>query len=210
MKRMSMDKAIGEIVWYNLFMAPQVAEPRTRHWTLVEYYQLAEEGYFQGQRVQLIEGEIIQMPPQGHAHAIALTKISRWLYETFREEYLIRIQMPLDALADSDPEPDAAVVPGPADQYHDHPNSALLIVEVADSSLRLDRRKARIYAAAKVQEYWIVDLTARHIEIYRNNTAEVKSPEEFSYPPPRIAGEHESISPLAMPGAQIKVSDLLP
>jgi Uma2 family endonuclease len=76
---------------YNRGMTLRVTEPRTRHWTLAEYYQLAEEGWFQGQRVQLIEGEIIQLPPQGHAHAIALTRISRWLYETFKEEYLIRI-----------------------------------------------------------------------------------------------------------------------
>jgi Uma2 family endonuclease len=118
--------------------------------------------------------------------------------------------MPLDALEDSDPEPDAAVVSGPVEQYHDHPHSALLVVEVADTSMRLDRRKASIYAAAKVQEYWIVNLNARCIEIYRKPVADSSTPLGFVYPPPTVANENDVISPLAFAGKTVKVGEFLP
>ncbi|HWB53156.1 MAG TPA: Uma2 family endonuclease [Tepidisphaeraceae bacterium] len=187
-------------------MTLQATEPRSRHWTLAEYYQLAEEGWFEGQRVQLIEGEIIQMPPQGHAHALCLSRVSRWLYETFNREYVIRVQMPLNALKDSDPEPDAAVLRGPDEQYRNHPRSALFVVEIADSSLRLDRRKAGIYAAAGVPEYWIVNLAERCIEVYRSAETSGKS----SYPSPIVINENQTISTLAFPEANVKVAVLLP
>ncbi|HEX4123510.1 MAG TPA: Uma2 family endonuclease [Tepidisphaeraceae bacterium] len=95
-------------------MTIRVTEPRTRHWTLAEYYRLAEEGYFQGQHVQLVEGEIINLPPQGHAHCQSLLLLSRWLQKAFGPEYVIRTQMPLNASYDSDPEPDIAIVRGPS------------------------------------------------------------------------------------------------
>ena len=191
-------------------MALQVSEPQSRHWTLAEYYQLAEEGWFRGQRVQLIEGEIIQMPPQGHAHAKSLMHISRWLHDMFKKDDLVRIQMPLNAMEDSDPEPDAAIIRGPMDQYHDHPQSALLAIEVADSSLRLDRRKAKIYAAAGVQEYWIVNLSDRCVEIHREPQVDKQSKTGFAYQSRTIAGESEMISPILLASAQVKVAELLP
>lgn len=189
-------------------MPLQLTEPRTRHWTLSEYYELAEEGWFRGQRVQLIEGEIIQIAPQGYAHSESLMKISRWLHDVFKGELLVRIQMPLNALEESDPEPDAAIIRRPIDQQRDHPSTALFVIEVADSSLRLDRRKAKIYAGAAVQEYWIVNLTQRCIEIYRNATPDAAGTP--SYPPPILANEKDVIFPLAVPTASVKVADLLP
>lgn len=191
-------------------MPAHITEPQTRHWTLAEYYQLAEEGWFEGQRVQLIEGEIIQMPPQGHLHCQSLMLVSRWLQKTLGTTSLLRTQMPLNTADDTDPEPDLAVVQGPLEQYHDHPQTALLVVEIVDSSLRLDRRKAVIYAAAGVQEYWIVNLNDRCIEIHREPRPDAKSTSGFTYQNRTIANDEQTISSLLAPSATIKVSDLMP
>src|SRR5437763_11462464 len=114
-------------------MTLQVAEPQIKRWTREQYYRLAEEGYFRGQRVQLIDGEIIQMPPMGHEHAVAIMRATNWLSDFCKDELLLRVQMPLNALEDSDPEPDLAIIPGPIEAYQDHPQTALLIIEVSDS-----------------------------------------------------------------------------
>jgi Uma2 family endonuclease len=189
-------------------MTLQAAEPQTKRWTREEYYRLAEQGWFQGKRVQLIEGEIIEMPPKGHAHARAIIVVNDWLHQVFGCEKTIRIQMPLNVLERSDPEPDAAVVPGSVDQYDDHPQSALLVIEVSDSSLSLDRKKALLYAAAGVQEYWIVDVEHRVVEVYRNPVADGSASRGFKYPPPTIHQADEVLSPLAKPGAKLALSEL--
>lgn len=193
--------------WYNLVAMtttlPKLADPQTRRWTREEFYRLAEEGWFRGQRVQLVEGEIIQMPPQGHAHAKALTFLTRWLQQVFDESHLVRIQMPLNVLDDSDPEPDAAVVQGPATRYSDHPEVALLVIEVSDSSVRLDRRKAALYAAANVPEDWIINIVEREVEIYRS-----PDPKSRHYAHHEIVKGNQQLAPQARPGALIEAEKL--
>jgi Uma2 family endonuclease len=185
------------------------SEPRARLWTRDEYYRLAEEGYFRGQRVLLMEGEIIQMPPMGHEHAVGVTRATRWLSEYCKDELVLRVQMPLNALEDSDPEPDLAVIPGPLEAYRDHPKTALLIIEVADSSLPLDRKKAFVYAAIGVEDYWILDLKHRCFEVYRNPRPDPQAPHGFRYDQPVIVKEGETIAPLAIPSAAISPKELL-
>lgn len=189
-------------------MTLQIEEPQSKRWTREEYYRLAEEGWFRGLRVQLIEGEIIQMPPQGHAHAKALMRITDWLYANFVPGHLIRTQMPLNVLKNSDPEPDAAVVRGPLDEYLDHPQTALLVIEVSDSSLSLDRKKSLLYAAAGVQEYWIVDVEHRAIEVYRNPVTDNSTRFGFRYAAPMIVTATQRLSPLSNPSATLLVSEL--
>ena len=189
-------------------MTVQIVEPQTKRWTRADYYELAEQGWFRGQRVQLIEGEIIQMPPQGHEHAKAIMLITRWLHQTCGE-FLIRCQMPLNAPGESDPEPDVAVLAESIDELKDHPRTALLVIEVSDSSLTLDRRKASLYAAAGVREYWIVNLEARCIELYRNPHSDPKAEFAFAYAAPIVASENEMISPLAKLEAQVRVRQLI-
>jgi Uma2 family endonuclease len=179
------------------------AEPQIKRWTREEFYALAEEGYFRGKRVQLIDGEIIETAPQGHAHSRAITYLNRWAWQSFGDDYIVRIQMPLNASAWSDPEPDVAVVPGPLGAYSDHPETALLAIEVSDSSVRLDRRKAKIYADAGVQEYWIVNLPESQVEVYRLKAG------QREYDDPVVYGRGEATSPLSRPQATLSVSDLL-
>ncbi len=175
-----------------------IHEPKTRRWTRAEYYQMADLGWFQGQRVQLIEGEIVEMSPMGNPHAAAIRLGSRALDPAFGPNFDVRPQLPLDLSPISVPEPDFAVVAGhPRDYLEKAPTTATLVVEVADSSLEYDRNeKASLYAKAGLTEYWIVNLVDRVVEVLtvprRDPTAvfghsyarrEVKSPGETIRPP---------------------------
>lgn len=141
-----------------------------KRWTRREYDRMAEAGLFgSDERVELLEGEIITVTPQQSPHSSCIGLIDGALRQVFGPSYWIRIQLPLIVDPDSEPEPDLAVVPGsPRDYVHDHPRTALLVVEVADSTIVKDRNyKTRIYAQAGIREYWIVNLADRCLEVYR-------------------------------------------
>lgn len=176
-----------------------------RKWMRSEYYRMGELGFFNGQRVELVEGEVIVMSPMGAGHAAAITKAIRTLFQVFGEGFTIRVQLPLAIEPESEPEPDIAVVKGSPDDYIDeHPSTAVLIVEIADTSLAYDRtEKAKVYARAGIPEYWIVNLLDRQVEVYRK-------PQGQSYAEVQILKVGEFVSPLSKPEAKIPVSDLLP
>jgi Uma2 family endonuclease len=185
-----------------------VAEPALRRWTVAEYYQAAEAGVFHPEeRLELIEGEIFRMSPQDSPHATACDLTEDALRGVFGRGYRVRTQKPLSLGADSVPEPDLAVVRGGVRDYAKaHPTTAELVVEVADSSLGYDRnRKAPLYARAGVPDYWILNLSERVLEIYRD-----PDPANGQYRQITRLGEDESISPLAAPTASILVRELLP
>ena len=184
-------------------MTLQAAEPQTKRWTRDEFYELAEQGYFRGKRVQLIDGEIIEMAPQGHAHARAIMYLTRWAFDVFGNDALVRIQMPLNAAAWSDPEPDIAIVPGPIEAYLDHPETATLVIEVSDSSIHLDRRKSKVYDGAGVGEYWIVNLQEAHFEAYRRGAAGER------FQKPLIFKRDQKPAPTTRPSAVLNIDELL-
>lgn len=178
-----------------------------KRWTRREYDKMVEAGVFSpDDRIQLIEGEIVQMTPQNVRHAAGIVATDEALKRIFGAGFHIRVQLPL-ALGDhSEPEPDVAVVSGDwRDYLTSHPTTALLVVEVADSSLEFDRtRKARIYARAGIAEYWIFNLLDQVVEVYRDPTP------NDGYATQRIAGASESIQPMGAPRATIAVAELLP
>ena len=192
-----------------LTRVPRVEVP-PRPWRLTheEYHRLGESGFFRGKRVQLIRGEVVEMSPMGGRHAMGISLAAQALGAVFAAGYVLRVQLPLKFLG-SEPEPDAAVVPGQIRDYLDHPSSALLVVEVADATLDYDLSvKAELYAEAGILDYWVVDLDARVLHVPRA-------------PRPVAAGGHryydvrrlsdaDSIAPLAAPHALVKVADLLP
>jgi Uma2 family endonuclease len=184
-----------------------LAEPTTRRWTRGEYYRLADEGWFAGQRVQLIDGEIIQMAPQGYPHANALMLMKRALSGIFDQD-CIRPQMPLNVPGESDPEPDFAVTEQRFDQFHGHPTTAVLVIEIADSSIRLDRRKAGLYAKAGVADYWIVNTNSRKLEVFRQPIADAREEFGHRYAEKFDLDETGVIAPLAAPDAKISVKEL--
>jgi Uma2 family endonuclease len=183
-----------------------VGEPTTRRWTRDEYYRLADEGWFAGQRVQLFHGEIVQMAPQGHQHIKAIHQVSQFLQSAFGRGHWIRTQAPLNLLEDSEPEPDVAVTEQPPEAYQDHPTTALLAVEISDSSLRLDRRKAGLYASTGIAENWIVNLQSRSLEVHRRPVADPKEEFGHRYSEVREFGEGETVAPLSRPDAPIQVT----
>jgi Uma2 family endonuclease len=127
----------------------------------------------------------------------------------FADGWLVRVQLPL-ALDDiSEPEPDVAVVPGTARDYRRiHPSEAVLVVEVADTSLRLDRkRKASAYARVGIADYWIVNLVDGVLEVHRQPSREGR---RWRYASVEILGPEAVVTPLAAPGARVRVADLLP
>ena len=185
------------------------AEPKNRVWTRVEFQRLADDGFFDRQRVQLFQGTIIQMPPQGLPHSIAIELLEVYLRQAFAGNYRFRAQMPFHTADDSAPEPDMAVISGtPRDALASHPQTALLIVEVADTSLRFDRAKAAAYAASKVAEYWIVNLVEGVVEVHRDPGVTVEFGNRYASVKSYQRGE--SISPLAALSAVVGVNELLP
>ena len=128
-----------------------------------EHYGLVvDSGALDQQRVELIDGIIVQMSPHSPAHAAILERLTRHLAGARAR---VRIQLPLQVTSDSLPEPDVALV-GEPESAGRHPTSALLVVEVSASSPAIDRgRKAELYAAAGIPAYWLIDIPARTVEV---------------------------------------------
>lgn len=182
------------------------ARVEPRRWTRQEYEQLASLGFFEPEeRLELLDGEIFRMSPQSSWHATAVTKAGQVAQQIFRRAYVVRIQLPLALDPHSMPEPDVAVVAGEVDDYRDaHPATAVLIIEVADSSLSYDReRKRRAYALAGITEYWLINLSDYRLEIFRNPVGEL-------YQYHLILAPGESVAPLTHPKRLITVQELLP
>lgn len=188
---------------------PAPAEPTARRWTRQEYRAAASLGWFAGQRLQLVAGEIVEMPPMGYPHAWAVDRAARLLRPIFEPACWVRGQMPLAVSVDSEPEPDVSVVKGGPDDYTDHPTTALLVIEVSDSTLRFDRRLAAVYAAAGVPEYWIVNLPERRIEVHREPVTDPASGAS-SYAAISTASPGQVLAPLSRPDAALAVADFFP
>ena len=190
-----------------------VTIPQVRHWTREEYMKMAEAGIFgPGERVELIEGEIVAMTPQDSPHAAGVRGAQEGLRVTFGPGFDVRPQLPLSLGMDSEPEPDAAVVRGTWRAYVTaHPTTALLVVEVSDATLAFDRgRKAALYAKAGIPEYWIVNLIDRVLEVRRDPAPAREGSSEYEYRSVRRYAPHESVRPLAAPDREVRVADLLP
>ena len=187
-------------------LAPDV--PAVPRYTSEEYFALSAEGLLApDDRVELLEGVIVSMPPSSPAHAATVSRVLRVLSHLTGDALMVRCQMPLVAGTHNVPEPDVALVAAqPDDCATAHPTTALLVVEVSESSLPADRlTKAPIYAAAGVREYWIVNLRDRCVEVHRQPAAgEARYAQRTAVRP----GEH--IEPIVLPGARIAVDDLLP
>jgi Uma2 family endonuclease len=162
--------------------------------------------------VELLGGELRVAEPQGAAHYTAVVKTARALEAAFGPGWHARIQGPIGLDADSEPEPDVAVVAGDPDDYgRAHPARPVLTVEVADSSLASDREhKGSLYARAGLRDYWILNLVDRVLEVYREPAPDPAAPFGWRYAHREIAGPWAEVSPLAASGARVSVARLLP
>ena len=189
-----------------------VAEPHVHIWNRAEYYKMASAGLFDGKHVELIEGRVIEMSPRGSLHATAVSLTVRALEAALGQGWFVRLQMPLDAGELSQPEPDVAVIQGSIRQFRDsHPQTAALIVEVAETSLIYDRtEKANLYATVGVQDYWILNLADGVLEVHRNPGPDSAAVFGVCYADVKALSNGDLISPLARPDVTIAVADLLP
>lgn len=191
-----------------------VVEPdlKTRRWRRMEYERLVDLGIFVGERLELLDGLLVVREPQGSPHAAIVTQVGQVLASAFGAGWHVRLHAPLALDEDSEPEPDVAVVAGtPRDYLSAHPSTAALVVEVADSSLRLDRRlKGGLYARAGVHDYWIVNLVDGVLEVHRAPQPEANAAYGWAYRSVDILRPPATVTPLAAPGARIPVAALLP
>lgn len=183
-----------------------------RRWKRAEYERLVDLGLFQGDPVELIGGQLVVAEPQGSYHATAVGAADDALRAVLPPGWIVRAQMPVALDDESAPEPDLAVVPGVrADYRASHPARPVLALEVAEASLDFDRQhKGSLYARAGVQDYWIVNLIARVLEVYRDRIPDPSTPYRWRYRSVTMLAPSAVAAPLALPFTRIAVADLLP
>jgi Uma2 family endonuclease len=167
-----------------------------------EYDRMIELGLFQDERVELILGVLVKMSPQLAPHASTVQKLTQLLIMRLQGRFTLRVQSPLALSDDTEPEPDVAVV-ALGDYEAEHPSTALLIVEVSDTTLQKDRAKAAVYASAGIGEYWIVNLNARTVEL-------CSSPDGDRYAEVRTLRAGDTLRPAALVDVAIAVAEILP
>jgi Uma2 family endonuclease len=182
---------------------------RHRRFTVEEFHRMVEVGILgERDRVELLEGEIIEMTPIGSRHAACVKRLSRFLTRNVGERAIVGVQDPLRLSATSDEvNPDVTLLHPKEDFYasgHPEPSDVLLVVEVADSSLGYDRgRKSAAYARAGIPELWIVDLEADVVLVRRDSDGRTYRLEEKR-------GRGARLEVLLLPGVEIGVRDVLP
>lgn len=185
-----------------------LAEPQQRLWTVDEYHRAAEAGVFDpDERLELIDGEILRMSPQNGPHATAVGLAQDLLPGAFGPGFIVRVQVPLSLDADSEPEPDIAVVKGSRRDFAGrHPRRAALVLEISESSAAHDvRRKANLYARHSIPEYWVLLLLERVLVVHRDPDSATGT-----YANVVRLLDNGTIVPIAAASAPVCVSDLLP
>jgi Uma2 family endonuclease len=182
---------------------------KPRRFTRSEYHGMADLGFFEGEQVELIEGEIVMTSPQKPRHSMSSGEIADILSAAFGPGYFAMQHSPLSLSGDSEPEPDVAIIKGNRRDFMQiNPAMAELVVEVSltryysyDSG-----RKASIYARAGIPEYWILNLLKNQLEVLRE--PQKVSSKVYRYSRIRILLPGSTVSPLSVPKSKISVSDL--
>ena len=183
------------------------AEVKKRLFTVEEYHQMAEAGILrEDDRVELIDGEIIQMSPIGHRHMVCVNRANTLFIQAFGNGAVVSPQNPVRLTDWTEPQPDLVVFKPRADFYAKKepvPEDVLFMVEIAETTLSYDRKiKLPRYAAAGIPEFWIGDLKNDILHVYRN-------PGRETYNIALILHPSESILPLAFPDVTFQVGELL-
>jgi Uma2 family endonuclease len=184
-----------------------VASVRTRRFTVDEFERMGQAGILtEDDRVELIEGKIVEMTPIGPAHAVCVTNLTYALMAALGQSAIVRVQNPIVIPEHNEPEPDVAVVRPRSDLYqngHPRPEDIHFIVEVADSTLAYDRdEKVPVYARAGIPEVWLVDLEHRVVIVHRDVASS-------GYTTSRTHHRSDRIAPLAFPDQSIALVEVL-
>jgi Uma2 family endonuclease len=186
---------------------------KPRRWTRVEYERLVEQGFFHpDEHLELLDGLMVVREPQGDVHGSAVMAGVDVLRAAFGPTYSIRPQLPMALGRTSEPEPDLAVMRGgPWDYRGTHKTAPVLVVEIAMTSLSLDRRlKGGLYARAGIREYWIVNLVDEVLEVYRQPVRSPGARHGWKYRSVRLLRRGATVTPVAAPRARVAVARLLP
>ncbi|HUP68282.1 MAG TPA: Uma2 family endonuclease [Acidimicrobiales bacterium] len=188
-------------------MAVQEVWPAPHRFTIDEYHRMADAGLFgEDDRIELLDGEIVEMAPIGSRHAGCVNKLTRLVVRAAEGRGVVAVQNPILVPDHSEPQPDLALLRPRSDDYagsHALPADVLLVVEVADTTVAWDRRrKVPLYAAASLAEVWLVDLPAGVVEVFRE-------PRDGAYAAVTTAGPGDVLTPLGLPGAQLRVDEIL-
>lgn len=174
-----------------LIKVDRMVNTQIRSLTSADYYQMIESGIIrEGERVELILGQIFTMAAKGTRHTFSTRKLFKQLLALIGDRADVQSQDPITLLNNSEPEPDIVVARLRADDYansHPAPADIILVIEVADSSIKFDREtKAPLYASAGICEYWIVDLIDNRLEIYRQPQGSIYTSIQIVTPPRSI------------------------
>jgi Uma2 family endonuclease len=190
-------------------MTLQLAQPRLKTFRLnvSQYHQMSEAGILsENDKVELINGEIIEMSPIGRRHAACVDRINRLFSNILGIKVIVRVQNPIILNNLSEPEPDIALLKPRADFYesgHPQPQDIFLLIEVADSSLEYDRDvKIPLYATSGISEVWLVDIYEQVIIVYRY-------PSENGYSDIQTLSRGEKLSIQTFPEINLVVNDIL-
>ncbi len=188
--------------------------PTPFRWTVESFYELSGMEMFHNRRFMLIDGEILQMAADNPPHVTGVALAVQRLQQIFGSGFCVRNQAGMPLKLDTDPSPDVVVVPGSIRDYakcHPAPGTIRLIVEVSDSTLHYDLGgKSHLYAAAGFAEYWVIDVNASQLHVFRELVADEAAPRGFRYASVQILNPTDSISPLAVLDSAILVGDLMP
>lgn len=181
-----------------------IAPERIRRLRRTEFEQLAREGAFGDERVELLFGQLVVMSPPDPSHDASLMVLTRRLILALGERAWVRANCAFAASDDSEPLPDVLVCPA-GSYWDDHPSRAFLVVEVARTSLRKDRTvKALLYGSVAVEEYWIVDVEGGCVHVLREPHG------EGGWRSRRAAHRGETLTLLAFPDVTVEVASILP
>jgi Uma2 family endonuclease len=184
-----------------------VVEQARRRFTVEEYERMGAAGILgEDDRVELLDGEIVEMSPIGPRHAGRVNRLNRLLAVGLGERAVVTVQNPVRLALRSEPQPDLVVARPRRDFYelgHPTPDDVLLLVEVAEISAAFDRGvKVPLYARAGIPEVWLVDLASEQVMVHR-------APTEGRYADVRTLGRGDRLAPQAFPDLELSVADVL-
>ncbi len=173
-------------------------------WTIEQYHELIDKGILADRRVELLTGDIVEMAPEGMPHAVYCGRTVEYLRELLKDQAKVRETHPITLPNNSEPEPDVAIVRSPDTQYlahHPYPEDIFWLIEYSDSTLAKDlNTKQKIYAQAGILEYWVVNLPASELIVFR-----AASDDGYEIENKLTNG---SIAPLSFPDLEIEVRRL--
>jgi len=190
-----------------LMKIPAQAEPRRKRWTLSECDALDESGLLSGQRLELVEGELINKMGKNQPHVISLVLLQALLMGVFGTRRILP-EAPIDVAPEDNPtnelQPDLVILKRDLSDFtkeKPRPEDLDLVVEVADSTLYFDlTTKAALYARAGIVDYWVLDVAGRRMIVHRD-------PREGRYLSVTVYSSEETVTPLAAPEARLRVGD---